>query len=109
MFVDEGKLYGKLEELAVSQATIIATQESEHRSNKDSHEQMITHLQITNGDIAELRRDFDEKAIIDAADKGRLQGTIDTVRTIMAITMGFVVTTGSITAVVFGFLRFFEV
>ena len=106
MFVDEGKLYGKLEELAVSQATIIATQESENRSNKDSHEQMIAHLQITNGDIAELRRDFDGKAIVDAADKGRLQGTLDTLRIMVSIIVAITTVTASIAGITFGVLQF---
>ncbi len=106
MFVDDAKLYGKLEELAVSQATIIATQESEHRSNKDSHGQMIAHLQITNGDIAELRRDFDEKAIVDAADKGRLQGTLDTLRIMVVVIVAITTVAASVTGITFGVLQF---
>ncbi len=106
--MDEARVYDKLEELAVSQASIISTQESECKENKNAHSQIISHLQVTNGDIADLRRDFDDKAITDANTQGRIQGTIDTMKGLGAVIMAAVAATGTATGIVFGVLRFLE-
>jgi len=109
----EEQVYGKLEELAVTQATIITTVEANAAQDKSEHRVIIQHLERTNGDLAELREDFDTKveadnakAVVDAHDRGREQGTLDTIRTIMGLTFAVIAAAASLAGIGFGIARF---
>lgn len=97
--VDADRIYSELQALAVTQGKIVTQQAADSQANASEHAIVTQHLARSNGDMAELRKDFDEKAVEDARRAGQFQGALNAIGVIMGITATLIAAGGTITGI----------
>lgn len=95
MVVDADRVYGKLTDLAEAVGGIQAEQKN-----------IVERLDISNGNLAELKKDFDQKLVDDALEKGIVVGKVDAQTTIMKFTAALIGVIGTIVTTVISLLYF---
>lgn len=80
MTLDAQHVYDKLEALATTQATIVQKQKDGAEQNSSDHAEINAHLKRGNGDMQELRREFNEDKVARQVDQATSKAIEDTVK-----------------------------
>ena len=66
---------------------------------------ILDRLDISNGNLADLRKDFDASKLEEATRAGHMEGALDTMRSIVQAALVASAATGTISGVVFGIIK----
>lgn len=101
MTLDPQRVYDKLEALAVRQATIIQSQKDDRAQNKEEHGEINTHLQASNGDMQELRREFNEGKVAQKIDQAANEAVEKTLKRGVAFILAAIALASTVVPIVF--------
>lgn len=95
MVVDADKVYGKLNDLSVAMKGVTTEQKN-----------IVERLDISNGSMADLRREFDQQKVDDAHEKGLVLGKVDAQTTIMKVTAWIIGVLGTVITTIISLIYF---